>query len=454
MEHYTIQEKYMMITNLDRIDFYFAYFEDKIMKYEFGGPQGVTWIILGSHGVMFYLLWCLEGGNTNTDNISHSWVPNMFTITTYLIFILFEAVLATLLPGVETKGLSLSKDNKDNKDKTFRLNYLCNGLCSWYVTLGTVLGLHYLDLFRISWIVEDLGKFMVTAILFADILSVLIYVWGKIVQENIRMSGNPIYDFFMGSILNPRIGTLDLKMFAEIRISWILLFLLTLSSAVKQYEELGYITTSMILILLAQGLYTNACMKGEECIPTTWDIFYEKFGWMLIFWNFAGVPFLYTLQSYYIYTYNIEISTVTFVLLCIVLLGSYYVWDTANSQKNRFRMQQRGTYIERKWAFPQLPWGTLKDPKYLTTKAGSCLLVDGWWGKARKIHYTADLTMALVWGLSCGFGSFIPYFYFFFFLAHLVHRVTRDMERCAKKYGDDWVRYCKQVPWIFVPYIY
>lgn len=423
------------------------YFELKIMKYEFGGPIGATWIILGSHGVMFYLLWCLE-------SVAYSWTPNLFTITTYLSFIAFEAVLAVLLPGVKTKGLPLPKAEKDVKDNTFRLNYLCNGLCSWYLTLATVVILHYFEFFRISWIVEDLGKFMVTAIIFADIVSVVIYVWGKILQENIRMTGNHVYDFFMGSILNPRIGGLDLKMFAEIRISWILLFLLTLSSAVKQYEELGYITTSMILIVLAQGLYTNACMKGEECIPTTWDIFYEKFGWMLIYWNFAGVPFLYTLQSYYIYTYHIEVPTVAFVLLLIVLLGAYYVWDTANSQKNQFRMQQRGTYIERKWAFPQLPWGTLKDPEYMTTKAGSCLLVDGWWGMARKIHYTADLTMALIWGLSCGFGSFIPYFYFFFFLTHLIHRVRRDMDRCAKKYGEDWNEYCERVPWIFVPYVY
>jgi len=416
------------------------------MEYEFGGPAGVTGIILGSHGIMLYFLWCLDLDPT------HSWMPNMFTVTTYLGFVVFQAVLAVVLPGVSTKGLPLP-GKKDKKEST-QLTYLCNGLCTWYVTLATVAALYYFNLFKISWVVEELGRFMVTAMVFGDVVSVLVYVWGILAQENIRMTGNHVYDFFMGSILNPRIGTLDLKMFAEIRISWILLWLLTLSSAVKQYEELGYITHSMMLILIAQGLYTNACMKGEECIPTTWDIFYEKFGWMLIFWNFAGVPFLYTMQSYYICTNQIDISSTAFIVLMVVLLGAYYVWDTANSQKNRFRMQRRGTYIERKWAFPQLPWGTLENPEYMTTKAGSCLLVDGWWGIARKIHYTADLTMALVWGLCCGFGSFIPYFYFFFFLTHLVHRVTRDMQRCAKKYGEDWAEYCQRVPWIFIPYVY
>lgn len=33
---------------------------------------------------------------------------------------------------------------------------------------------------------------------------------------------------------------------------------------------------------VAHFLYVNACMKGEECIPTTWDVFYEKDGFMLV----------------------------------------------------------------------------------------------------------------------------------------------------------------------------
>lgn len=136
-----------------------------------------------------------------------------------------------------------------------------------------------------------------------------------------------------------------------------------------------------------------------------------------------------------------------------LLLTGYYIWDTANSQKNRFRMTQAGTYVPRK-TFPQLPWGTLHNPEFIRTRHGSLLLTSGWWGLARKIHYTADLMMALSWGLICGFGSAIPYFYPVFFLVVLVHRVTRDMERCSKKYGADWEAYCKQVPYIFIPYVW
>jgi delta24(24(1))-sterol reductase len=76
----------------------------------------------------------------------------------------------------------------------------------------------------------------------------------------------------------------------------------------------------------------------------------------------------------------------------VLLLFAYYVWDTAQSQRNRFRMKLRGTFVARR-AFPQLPWGTLENPRDLETRSGSRLLVDGWWRYARKIHYTADVAM-------------------------------------------------------------
>jgi len=214
---------------------------------------------------------------------------------------------------------------------------------------------------------------------------------------------------------------------------------------------------------LAHGLYVNACMKGEECIPTTWDIFYEKWGFMLIFWNLAGVPLTYCHSSLYLsyraHTLHSPVihSSLYTTILFVVLLFAYYVWDTANSQKNRFRMQERGTYIERN-TFPQLPWGTLKNPSYIQTKQGSKLLTGGWWGVARKIHYTADLIMALSWGLISGgpwndqgLWSPIPYFYICFFTTVLIHRVSRDVNLCKEKYGEDWDRYCKVVPYTFIP---
>ncbi len=175
---------------------------------------------------------------------------------------------------------------------------------------------------------------------------------------------------------------------------------------------------------------------------------------MLIFWNLAGVPFVYCFSSMYIASRPpFELSTPYTVFLFVLLFGAYYVWDTANSQRNRFRMRLNGSYVKRK-AFPQLPWGTLENPRYLDTAAGSKLLVDGWWRYARKPHYTADVLMALSWGLVCGVDHFLPYFYVTFFVIFLLHRTRRDMARCKGKYGADWDRYTEAVPYRYIPKVF
>lgn len=46
-----------------------------------------------------------------------------------------------------------------------------------------------------------------------------------------------------------------------------------------------------------------------------------------------------------------------------------------------------------------LPWQILENPRYLATQRGTPLLTDGWWAYARKIHYTCDIIMGLIWGL-------------------------------------------------------
>ncbi len=174
---------------------------------------------------------------------------------------------------------------------------------------------------------------------------------------------------------------------------------------------------------------------------------------MLIFWNISGVPYVYCFQSIYLLKNpSINHSVIVMGILMIILVTAYYIWDTAQSQKNRFRMQLKGTYIPR-FSFPQLPWGTLKDAKYLQTESGSALLIDGWWKYARKIHYTCDIIMASVWALSCKFSGLLPFYYPIFFIIMILHRYGRDQERCKRKYGKDWDKYCSIVKYAFIPYV-
>ncbi len=432
---------------------------------EFGGTIGAALIMTASHGLMLYLwmAWRFYEGavfyptgfadigpffGRMWDQIVTYAAPSWSVFGMYWAFLVVEGLMAAYLPGIEIKGLPIpSRGGK-------RLVYRCNAISAWWLTLAAMAVLHLTGVFPLQTLYDQFGSFMIVSMISANVVAVAIYFGAKASGNAERTTGSFLYDFFMGAWLNPRIGPLDLKMWAEVRVSWLMLFLLTASAAAHQYEVYGLVTTPMIFMVLAHWLYTNACMKGEECIPTTWDIFHEKWGWMLIFWNLAGVPFVYCFNSMYIASRApFEHSILYTVFVFALLIGAYYVWDTAQSQRNRFRMQLNGSYVKRK-AFPQLPWGTLKNPRYLETDAGSKLLVDGWWAYARKIHYTADILMALSWGLICGFDHFLPYLYVTFFVIMILHRAGRDIARCKKKYGKDWDRYCEEVPYLFIPYVF
>lgn len=77
----------------------------------------------------------------------------------------------------------------------------CNALSCFYTTIASGVALHFTGLFRISSIIDRFGELMSVAMIVGFALSIAVYVgavcfhWGG---KPIRMSGNVIYDFFMG----------------------------------------------------------------------------------------------------------------------------------------------------------------------------------------------------------------------------------------------------------------
>lgn len=48
----------------------------------------------------------------------------------------------------------------------------------------------------------------------------------------------------------------------------------------------------------------------------------------------------------------------------------------------------------------------------------------------------------------------VTYFYMLYFAILLIHRERRDEEKCRRKYGKDWEKYCQQVKSRIIPGIY
>lgn len=79
---------------------------------------------------------------------------------------------------------------------------------------------------------------------------------------------------------------------------------------------------------------------GEDLVTGAYDLVYEKWGWLLIFWNFAGVPFLYCCSSVYLAKVPpFTLHPLHYALCFFLLFVGYYVFDEANAQKNSFRMR-------------------------------------------------------------------------------------------------------------------
>jgi delta24(24(1))-sterol reductase len=449
--------------------------------FDFGGSWGVSAMIIGFPLLMYYM-WIgatfYNGkfptpayGQNFSDFVKHMGnlvyeeaFPSLLAWKIYCLFVVFEAVCYCLLPGVWVYGKPLAHEGGK------QLKYYCSGVWSFYTTILVMGALHYSGLFPLYTIIDEFGSIMSVAIISGFLVSFVAYFSALARGAQHRMTGYPIYDFFMGAELNPRLfGILDFKMFFEVRLPWYILFGLSCATAARQYEQYGYVSAEVCFLVMAHFLYANACSKGEECIVTTWfvlplqsreirtnflrDMYFEKWGFMLIFWNLAGVPLSYCHCT--LYLANHDPSTYSWnkyvlIVLFTSYLFMYWIWDTTNSQKNRFRAQERGYLMERK-TFPQLPWQTVKNPRIIKTKSGDSILVDGWYGYARKIHYTCDLYFALTWGLITGFNSPFPWFYPLFFACMIVHRTYRDIERCKIKYKESWDEYTKLVPYLFIP---
>lgn len=397
---------------------------------EFGGAPGVAAIIFFSHILVFFLCSTIYGSDPAL------YVPTAKSLCFFIAYHVAVLVLAFVMPGVEVPGQN-------------RIGYLCNAYSSFFALVFGAVALHTAGVFDLATLVNEYPSFLTTAVILGDLYSALIHFSYCTSAEALD-----VYDFFMGVKLHPRIGKVDLKMVAEIRTSWTLLFLVGIGAWIESARRLDTWANPGGYVVLAYGLYSHAAAKGEHFVPYTFDITSENFGWMLCWWNIAGVPLVYCYQALFVTQHAwsglvLPVPAIVYYpVLSVLVVLAYCLWDEVNYQKCYFKAEQRGDVTIKRFVWPT--FRHVKDPKMLKCEAG-VLLVDGWHAKARKIHYTADAAMALLWGLSCGFSSFWPYFYFFFFSAMITHRTIRDEERCAKKYGVTWEKFVAMVPYRFIP---
>ena len=83
------------------------------------------------------------------------------------------------------------------------------------------------------------------------------------------------------------------------------------------------------------------------------------------------------------------------------------------------------------------------------------LLINGWWGVSRHVHYLPELAAALSW-CACAGGVMrvTPVAYVVFLAILLADRAVRDEHRMRAKYGEDYKELCRLVPHYVVPGVF
>ncbi|PVU86212.1 hypothetical protein BB560_006792 [Smittium megazygosporum] len=429
------------------------YTNPKTTVYEFFGPLGVSLIMPGM--VFMVLLSLIECNSSHCSpfipnrNILTEWsndISSLFTNTlfvdrapiyAYIGWIAWLAALYVVLPGKMASGVQLRDGNK--------LQYPINGLSSAIVTFVALGGIVLLyGISPLVWVADNFSGIIVATMLVSTLQALILYLAsfrGGIMLALGGNSGNPAYDFFMGRELNPRIGKLfDLKYFNELRPGIILWVVANICFVAKQYSDFGYVSNSMAIVVASQIFYAMDSLINESAVLTTMDITTEGFGWMLSFGDLSWLPSIYTLQARFLSFSPVNLSSSYCLFVSVVSVGGFLIFRLSNSQKNEFRSN------------PNSP--KVSHLKHIQTKAGSRLLISGWWGMARHINYTGDWLLGLSQCLATSFIT--PYTYFFsaYFLALLLHRFARDEHKCKLKYGKDWDTYCSHVPYKFIPFIY
>ncbi|XP_036058568.1 delta(14)-sterol reductase TM7SF2 isoform X1 [Onychomys torridus] len=355
---------------------------------EFGGPLGVTAMMVLLPATMFHLLLAARSGPARLlgppaylPGLEELWSP--WALLLLFMWLGLQVALYLLPARKVAEGMEL-------KDKS-RLRYPINGfqalvLTALLVGLGVSAGL------PLGALPEMLLPLAFATTLTSFSLSLLLYAKALAAPVSALApggnSGNSVYDFFLGRELNPRLGSFDFKYFCELRpglIGWVLI---NLALLVQEAELRGSPSLAMWLVNGFQLLYVGDALWYEESVLTTMDIIHDGFGFMLAFGDLAWVPFTYSLQAQFLLYHPQPLGLPMALLICLLKAIGYYIFRGANSQKNTFRKN------------PSDP--SVAGLETIPTATGRHLLVSGWWGMVRHPNYLGDLIMALAWSLPCG----------------------------------------------------
>jgi 7-dehydrocholesterol reductase len=327
--------------------------------------------------------------------------------------------------------------------------YKANGVLAFLVTLALFSGASFgLHLFDAAIVYDNFGGILGAMNVFSVGFCLVLYAKGRFAPSSSDhgTSGNPIFDYYWGTELYPRILGWDVKMFTNCRFGMMAWPLILLSFAAKQSETVG-LSDSMAVAVGLQLVYIGKFYWWETGYLRSLDIMHDRAGFYICWGCLVWVPAIYTSSTLYLVGHPNHLGWPVAALIVVLGIASIFTNYAADAQRQRVRATSGATTV----------WG--KPPVlvvgHYTTESGekkeSLLLASGFWGVSRHFHYVPEILGAFFWTLPALFGGVLPYFYVIFLCALLTDRALRDDNRCAIKYGADWKKYCAIVRYRILP---
>ena len=373
------------------------------------------------------------------------WKPVFFgTKTAWAIigiFAVVELLLMRVLPGKPFHGPVTANGNVPV--------YKANGVLAFVTSLALFLGASYgLELFSPTIVFDNFGGILGALNVFSLVFCAMLYVKGRNwpSSSDHGTSGNPVFDYYWGTELYPRILGWDVKMFTNCRFGMMAWPIILLSFAAKQ-EQLYGLSDAMMVSVGLQLVYVAKFFWWETGYLRSLDIMHDRAGFYICWGCLVWVPSVYTSASLYLVHHPNHLGLPLALAIFALGVTSIFINYLADAQRQRVRATGGKTTV---WGKPPV----VLVGRYTTEKGEqkeSLLLASGWWGISRHFHYVPEVLGALFWTLPALFVNVLPYFYVVFLSILLTDRAFRDDGRCAIKYGDDWKAYCAKVRYKIIP---
>ena len=362
-------------------------------------------------------------------------------------YMLFALLLMIILPGPTGYGPVSPKGNTPV--------YKDNGFFCFVVTIITFCALTYVlkTQYGVSptIIYDRFNDVLATLHIFSLIFCAFLYMKGLFFpsSNDSGSSGNPIFDYYWGTELYPRILGIDVKVFTNCRFGMTVWPLLILIFALKSYELHGFVDSMWVSVFLHMVYFTKF-FWWELGYMRTIDIMMDRAGFYICWGCLVFIPGLYTVTNLYMVNNPAILGPTLSIIILVLGTGSIVINYLADWQKQEVRATNGQCKI----------WGKKPDvirAKYTTDdgkERESLLLVSGYWGIARHFHYIPELALAFFWCLPGLFNHVMCYTYFLWLCILLTHRTFRDDQKCSAKYGQYWIKYQKKVPYKMIPGIF